>query len=96
MESELERAMELAESCDGPIPDRDRVRVEGALAQATESVVQAAVRLFPYAGASALHLSNPIQRALRDLIGSGQHYVTSNQQVEDWGKLLIERDRGRT
>ena len=96
MESDLERAMELAESCDGPIPDRDRVRVEGALAQATESVVQAAVRLFPYAGASALHLSNPIQRALRDLIGSGQHYVTSNQQVEDWGKLLIERDRGRT
>ena len=96
MESELEHAMELAESCDGPIPDRDRVRVEGALAQATESVVQAAVRLFPYAGASALHLSNPIQRALRDLIGSGQHYVTSNQQVEDWGKLLIERDRGRT
>jgi alkylation response protein AidB-like acyl-CoA dehydrogenase len=90
MESELERVMEIADSCDDPVPNDERSRVEGALAHATEMVVQAAVRLFPYAGASALHLSNPIQRALRDLIGSGQHYVTSNQQIETWGKALLE------
>ena len=92
MESELERAMDVLESVDGPLPDRDRIRVEGALAHATETAVQAATRLFPFAGASSLHLSNPIQRALRDLIGSGQHYVASNQQIEDWGKALLDAD----
>jgi alkylation response protein AidB-like acyl-CoA dehydrogenase len=94
MESELEGAMEIAESCDGPIPDRDRIRVEGALAHATESLVQAATRLFPFAGASALHLGSPIQRSLRDLIGSGQHYVSSNQQIEDWGRSLLDSAGG--
>ncbi len=92
MESELERAMKIADTCDGPIPDRDRARVEAAVAHATDTVIQAAMKLFPYAGASALHLSSPIQRALRDLIGSGQHYVASNQQIEDWGKKLLEGD----
>ena len=96
MESELSRAMEIAEGCEGPIPDDDRIRVEGALAHATEVAVQTAIRLFPYAGASSLHLSSPIQRALRDLIGSGQHYVASNQQIEDWGAAMLDRVRGET
>ena len=90
MERELERVMEVAESCEGQIPDGDRARVEGALAHATETAVQTATRLFPFAGASALHLSNPIQRAFRDLIGSGQHYAASNQQIEVWGKALLD------
>lgn len=87
MVEELDTAMETVER-EGAQPDENRLRVEGALAWATESVVQACVRLFPYAGAGALHLDNPIQRALRDLIGSGQHYVATNQQIEDWGKSL--------
>jgi alkylation response protein AidB-like acyl-CoA dehydrogenase len=90
MESELEHALTLAESAEGPLADRDRIRTEGALSHATEMAIQAATRLFPYAGASALHLSSPIQRALRDLIGSGQHYVASNQQIEDWGNHLLQ------
>lgn len=90
MVDELERAMDRAEASDMPLPETDRLRVEGALAHATESVVQATVKLFPYAGASALHLSNPIQRTLRDAIGSGQHYVASNQQIETWGRALLE------
>ena len=90
MMDELEHVMEVAEASDGPIPERDRIRVEGSLAHATESAVQAAIKLFPFTGASALHLSSPIQRALRDLIGSGQHYVASNQQIEDWGLALLD------
>jgi alkylation response protein AidB-like acyl-CoA dehydrogenase len=96
MESELSRAMEIAEGCEGPSPADDRIRVEGALAHATEVAVQTAIRLFPYAGASSLHLSSPIQRALRDLIGSGQHYVASNQQIEDWGAAMLDRVRDET
>ena len=87
MLEELETAMEFV-AREGLQPEENRLRVEGALSWATESVVQACVRLFPFAGASALHLDNPLQRALRDLIGSGQHYVASNQQIEDWGRWL--------
>ena len=87
MLEELETAMEFV-TRDGLQPEENRLRVEGALSWATESVVQACVRLFPFAGAGALHLDNPLQRALRDLIGSGQHYVATNQQIEDWGKWL--------
>ena len=92
MERELATAMEIARSGDGSLPERDRLRVEGSLSHATESVIQAAMRLFPFAGAGALHLSSPIQRALRDLIGSGQHYVASNLQIEEWGKALLETE----
>ena len=54
MVEELEAAMTLVER-EGTQPEEHRLRVEGALAWATESVVQACVRLFPYAGAGALH-----------------------------------------
>ena len=93
MESELERIMEIANAAEGPVPEHELRRVEGALAHATEMLVQVSVRMFPYAGASALHLSSPIQRALRDLIGSGQHFVASNQQIEAWGGALLEPAR---
>jgi alkylation response protein AidB-like acyl-CoA dehydrogenase len=90
MESELRRAMQVAEDYDGPLPQPEQTRIEGAVAHATEMIVQAGTKLFAYGGASALHLSNPIQRAMRDLIGSGQHYVASNQQIEDWGKAILD------
>lgn len=93
MESELERIVEIANAGDGPVPERELRRVEGALSHATETLVEAGVRLFPYAGAGALHLSSPIQRTLRDLIGSGQHFVASNQQIEAWGGTLLEPAR---
>jgi hypothetical protein len=56
---------------------------------ATEAIVQAAVRLFPYAGAGSLQLSNPIQRAFRDLLGSGQHLIATNETLDHWGKSLV-------
>jgi hypothetical protein len=49
------------------------------------------VRLFPYAGAGALHLSSPIQRTLRDVIGSGQHVIATNETLDAWGKALMEQ-----
>ena len=88
---ELDRAMTLADESGVPLALDDQARLAAAVAWATETAVQAAVRLFPYAGAGALHLSNPIQRCLRDLIGSGQHIVATNEALDHWGKALLER-----
>lgn len=87
--SELDRAMEIAESSDAPIDETEMSRLGAAVGFATESTCQAAMRLFPYAGAGALHLSNPIQRTFRDLIGSGQHLVATNESLEYWGRALM-------
>ena len=92
--TELDRAMEIAERNDAPINAAEMARVGAAIGFATESICQAATRLFPYAGAGALHLSNPIQRCFRDLLGSGQHIVATNETLEHWGKALMAQQAG--
>ena len=87
---ELNRAVEIADTSDASLSAHDVARLDAAIGWGTEAAVQAAVRLFPYAGAGALHLSSPIQRALRDLIGSGQHIVATNETLDIWGKALLE------
>ena len=87
--SELDGAMATVTSSGALLPAEDMSRLEAASAWATEQAIQTAVKLFPYAGAGALHLSNPIQRALRDLIGSGQHIVVSNEGIDAWGETLV-------
>jgi len=92
MMSELDWALERAESTGEALSAVDQARVSAALAQTTESLIQAATRLFPYAGAGALHLDHPIQRTYRDLIGSGQHLVASNENLDAWGRALLEAE----
>ena len=87
--SELDQAMAVVTDSGEMLPPDDMARLEAASAWATEQAVQAAVKLFPYAGAGALHLSSPIQRALRDLIGSGQHIVVTNESIDSWGDALV-------
>jgi alkylation response protein AidB-like acyl-CoA dehydrogenase len=87
---ELDRAEAIADETDAPLSGADHARVEAAVGWATETVVQACTRLFPYAGAGALHLDNPIQRAFRDVIGSGQHIVATNETLDKWGQTLME------
>jgi len=89
--TELDRAMEIAEHSNAPISAAEMARVGAAIGFATESICQAAVRLFPYAGAGALHLSSPIQRCFRDLLGSGQHIVATNETLELWGRSLMDQ-----
>jgi len=81
----------LAQSGDGPLEPHALARAEAAVGWATETAIQACTRLFPYAGAGALHLSNPIQRSYRDLIGSGQHLVATNETLDAWGRTLLEQ-----
>lgn len=92
MMSELDWAFERAESTGEALSAVDQARVSAALAQTTEALIQAATRLFPYAGAGALHLDHPIQRTYRDLIGSGQHLVASNENLDAWGRALLEAE----
>ena len=92
MMSELDWALERAESTGEALSAVDQARVSAALAQTTEALIQAATRLFPYAGAGALHLDHPIQRTYRDLIGSGQHLVASNENLDAWGRVLLEAE----
>ncbi len=87
---ELERAVTIADASDAPLSPHDIARLDASIGWATESVIQAAMRVFPYAGAGALHLSSPIQRTLRDVIGSGQHIVATNETLDAWGKALME------
>jgi len=88
--SELERAMRIAEGSDEALGPEDLARLGAAVGWATEAICRAATKLFPYAGAGALHLSNPIQRAFRDLLGSGQHVVATNETLDQWGQALLE------
>ena len=90
---ELRRALAVADASDAPLSPHDTARLDASIGWTTESIIQAAMRVFPYAGAGALHLSSPIQRTLRDVIGSGQHIVATNETLELWGKALMERNR---
>jgi alkylation response protein AidB-like acyl-CoA dehydrogenase len=87
---ELDRAEAIANDTDAPLAGADSARVEAAVGWATETVVKACTQLFPYAGAGALHLDSPIQRAFRDVIGSGQHIVATNETLDKWGQALME------
>jgi alkylation response protein AidB-like acyl-CoA dehydrogenase len=86
---ELARATAVAEDSGEQLKPHGMARVEAAVGWATECICQAANRLFPFAGAGALHLDNPIQRTYRDLLGSGQHVVASNETMEKWGQSLM-------
>ena len=92
MMTELDRAVEIAERTDAPLDETELARVGAAVGYATESICQATTRLFPYAGAGALHLSNPIQRCFRDVMGSGQHIVATNETLEQWGQALMAQE----
>ena len=91
--TELERALEIAERSDATLDDFETARLGAAISWATEAICQAATRLFPYAGAGALHLEHPIQRSFRDLLGSGQHIIASNETLDQWGRALLAATR---
>ncbi|MAI78367.1 MAG: hypothetical protein CL917_05475 [Deltaproteobacteria bacterium] len=91
LKDELDRAFDLVQKNKGPLSPHALARAEAAVSWATETSIQACTRLFPYAGAGALNLSSPIQRSYRDLIGSGQHLVATNETLDTWGKSLLEQ-----
>ena len=90
MKYELDRAEALAREMGAPLAAEDMARLEAALSWSTHELVAATVKLFPFAGAGALHLENATQRSLRDLLGSGQHQVVDVHAIEAWGAMLVQ------
>jgi len=94
LQDEYRRSMAIAEQSDQPLPPGEVARLEAAVSWCTESAIQAGMNLFSFAGAGALHLSSPIQRTFRDLVGSGQHIVATNETLDTWGRALLEQAGG--
>lgn len=88
--SELDRAEQICDGNQQALSMQDRAQIDAAISYATETTIQACTQLVPYAGAGALHLDHPIQRALRDVIGSGQHLVATSESLDHWGSALLQ------
>jgi alkylation response protein AidB-like acyl-CoA dehydrogenase len=86
---ELDIALAICDDTKEPLAGSDLARVEASIGMATDMAIQACTRIFPYAGAGALHVSSPIQRAYRDAIGSGQHIVATNETLDIWGRAIL-------
>jgi alkylation response protein AidB-like acyl-CoA dehydrogenase len=83
-----------ARACEsGTVTAHDNLRVAGALSYGTMSVTEAISRIFPFAGAGALHRANHLQRCFRDIHGSSQHYLASNSAYERYAQALLRPGR---
>jgi alkylation response protein AidB-like acyl-CoA dehydrogenase len=73
----------------GPVSRSDQVRLQAAEGFAMKMIRQAAERLMDIGGASAFAMSNPLQRAWRDIaLGSRHAFVNTSQSLELYGRDL--------
>jgi alkylation response protein AidB-like acyl-CoA dehydrogenase len=73
----------------GPVSPSEQVRLQAAEGFAMGMIRQAADRLMDVGGASAFTLSNPLQRAWRDIaLGSRHAFVNTGQSLELYGRHL--------
>jgi alkylation response protein AidB-like acyl-CoA dehydrogenase len=73
----------------GPVCRSDQVRLQAAEGFAMKMIRQAAERLMDIGGASAFAMSNPLQRAWRDIaLGSRHAFVNTSQSLELYGRDL--------
>jgi Acyl-CoA dehydrogenase, C-terminal domain len=63
-----------------------------AALNAERAAVAAADAVFPYAGASAVHASQPLQRCFRDLHTAGQHIYVGAEAWKRYAKLQLGID----
>ena len=56
----------------------------------TEVAVDVATTAFRYAGGSAIHRSNILQRCLRNINAAAQHFMVSDTALENYGASLLE------
>lgn len=76
----------------GEISLEERGRLVLAAANATRSAAQAVDIVYTAAGGTANYLDSPLQRALRNIHALTQHFVTSPQQWERGGRMLLGLD----
>ena len=84
-----ERAYRTA--CEGQVPDAaTQSEMRAVSTYVTEVAVDVATTAFRYAGGSAIHRSNILQRCLRNINAAAQHFMVSDTALENYGASLLE------
>ena len=84
-----ERAYQTA--CSGQVPDAAmQSEMRAVSTYVTEVAVDVATTAFRYAGGSAIHRSNVLQRCLRNINAAAQHFMVSDTALENYGASLLE------
>ncbi len=84
-----ERAFQTA--CGGRVPDAAmQSEMRAVSTYVTEVAVDVATTAFRYAGGSAIHRSNILQRCLRNVNAAAQHFMVSDTALENYGASLLD------
>ena len=84
-----ERAYQTARG--GRVPDAaTQAEMRAVSTYATQVAVDVATTAFRYAGGSAIHRSNILQRCLRNINAAAQHFMVSDTALENYGASLLD------
>ncbi len=84
-----ERAFKTASA--GQIPnDTMQSEMRAVSTYVTQVAVDVATMAFRYAGGSAIHRSDILQRCLRNVNAAAQHFMVSDTALENYGASLLE------
>ena len=85
----FERAYQTALS--GQVPDAvAQAEMRAVSAYVTTVAVDVATNAFRFAGGSAIHRSNILQRCLRNINAAAQHFMVSDTALENYGAALLD------
>ncbi len=88
----FERA--FATACSGQVPDASaQAEMRAVASHVTAEAVDVVTTAFRYAGGSAIHRSNILQRCLRNINAAAQHFVVSDTALESYGAALLNRSK---
>ena len=83
-----ERAFQTA--CNGQVPDdAAQSEMRAVSSYVTEVAVGVVTTAFRYAGGSAIHRSDVLQRCLRNVNAAAQHFMVSDTALENYGAALL-------
>ncbi len=84
----FERAYEI--TCSGQVPGDDiQAEMRAVAAHVTFEAIDVATTAFRYAGGSAIHRGNILQRCLRNVNAAAQHFMVSDSALENYGATLL-------
>ena len=85
----FDRAFQIA--CNGEVPDEAmQSEMRAVSAYVTQVAIDVATTAFRYAGGSAIHRSNILQRCLRNVNAAAQHFMVSDTALENYGATLLD------
>ena len=85
----FERAYEI--TCSGHVPGDDiQAEMRAVAAHVTFEAIDVATTAFRYAGGSAIHRGNILQRCLRNVNAAAQHFMVSDSALENYGATLLD------